>query len=109
MLSALCRGFQSAQEHRLSYAGKQSHLPALTASPRVNLVLYNNSHLLPQIAEGAHLGVVPGIVQFVADAEDRHRRMVAETQDRLLPCTVAHGDVLFLRLAFSDLQLPRLD
>ena len=45
VLSALCRGFQSAQEHKLSYAGKQSHLPALTASLRVKLVLHNNPHL----------------------------------------------------------------
>lgn len=45
MLSALRRGFQSAQEYKLSYAGKQSQLPALTASLRVKLVLYNNTHL----------------------------------------------------------------
>lgn len=45
VLSTLHRGFQSAQEHKLSYAGKQSQSPALTASLRVELVLYNNPHL----------------------------------------------------------------
>lgn len=45
MLSALGRGFQSAQEYKLSYAGKQSQLPMLTASLRVKLVLYNNPYL----------------------------------------------------------------
>ena len=45
VLSTLRRGFQSAQEHRLSYFGKRSQLPVLTASPGGKLVLYNNPHL----------------------------------------------------------------
>ena len=68
---------------------------------------FRRSQLLSERVESVNLGLVPGIVHLVADAEDRHGGMVPVAEDGFAPGFVVHRE--FLLAAFGIIFIGKSD